>query len=187
MKIHILFWFALVLPLLAQTGVAPAGAAAPGGLKDALVKHWKLSAGFTIAVADAMPAENYSFRPNPAEMSFGELITHISVGDFFGCQAASGANGIRFPEFTGKIAEWINAQDKVEIDKATALPLLGDAFAFCDKVIESMTAKQLETGSPGKFTGFEFLWAYFTHTAHHRGQAEVYLRLKGIKPPEYAF
>ena len=28
-------------------------------------------------------------------------------------------------------------------------------------------------------TGFEWLWAYFTHTAHHRGQAEVYLRLLG--------
>jgi uncharacterized damage-inducible protein DinB len=36
-------------------------------------------------------------------------------------------------------------------------------------------------------TGFEWLWAYFTHTAHHRGQAEVYLRLRGIKPPDYRF
>jgi uncharacterized damage-inducible protein DinB len=38
-----------------------------------------------------------------------------------------------------------------------------------------------------KMTGFEWLWAYFTHTAHHRGQLEVYLRLKGIKPPDYVF
>ena len=36
-------------------------------------------------------------------------------------------------------------------------------------------------------TGFEWLWSYFTHTAHHRGQAEVYLRMKGIKPPTYQF
>jgi uncharacterized damage-inducible protein DinB len=36
-------------------------------------------------------------------------------------------------------------------------------------------------------TGFEWLWAYFTHTAHHRGQLEVYLRLKSIKPPDYVF
>jgi uncharacterized damage-inducible protein DinB len=34
---------------------------------------------------------------------------------------------------------------------------------------------------------FELLWGGFTHTAHHRGQAEVYLRLKGIKPPDYKF
>ena len=38
-----------------------------------------------------------------------------------------------------------------------------------------------------KLTGFEWLWGYFTHTAHHRGQAEVYLRVKGIKPPDYRF
>src|ERR1022692_1891581 len=36
-------------------------------------------------------------------------------------------------------------------------------------------------------TGFEWLWAYFTHTAHHRAQAEVYLRVKGIQPPDYMF
>ena len=43
-------------------------------------------------------------------------------------------------------------------------------------------------GNPKKnLTGFEWLWSYFTHSAHHRGQAEVYLRLKGIKPPVYAF
>jgi uncharacterized damage-inducible protein DinB len=33
----------------------------------------------------------------------------------------------------------------------------------------------------------EQLWAAFTHTAHHRGQAEVYLRVKNIKPPGYRF
>jgi len=38
-----------------------------------------------------------------------------------------------------------------------------------------------------KMTAFEWLWAYFTHTAHHRGQSEVYLRIKGIKAPEYVF
>ena len=29
------------------------------------------------------------------------------------------------------------------------------------------------------------IWWAFTHTAHHRGQAVVYLRLKGITPPDY--
>jgi uncharacterized damage-inducible protein DinB len=43
-------------------------------------------------------------------------------------------------------------------------------------------------GPPNRnLTGAEWLWSYFTHTAHHRGQAEVYLRLKGIKPPAYEF
>jgi len=27
----------------------------------------------------------------------------------------------------------------------------------------------------------------FVHTAHHRAQCEVYMRAKGIKPPDYRF
>jgi uncharacterized damage-inducible protein DinB len=27
----------------------------------------------------------------------------------------------------------------------------------------------------------------FVHTAHHRAQCDVYLRAKGIKPPDYTF
>ena len=33
----------------------------------------------------------------------------------------------------------------------------------------------------------ELVLGMFTHTAHHRGQAEVYLRANGIKPPAYRF
>ena len=33
----------------------------------------------------------------------------------------------------------------------------------------------------------EALWYTFTHMAHHRGQAEVYLRVKNIKPPRGGF
>jgi uncharacterized damage-inducible protein DinB len=52
-----------------------------------------------------------------------------------------------------------------------------------------MTPEKLDAvvGTTRKMTGFEWLWAYFTHTAHHRGQAEVYLRIKGIQPPDYVF
>ena len=175
MKIQAALWFWFVSSLSAQTS-----------LKDELIKHYKTSAEFTIAVANAMPAENYGFRPNPNEMSYGELMAHIGAYVFLGCQAAS---GIRVPEFPAKITEWAKAQDKVEIDKATALPFLAGAFAFCNKAIESMTPESLEKrpANAGNLTGFEWLWQYFTHTAHHRGQAEVYLRLKGIKPPEYVF
>jgi hypothetical protein len=175
---------ALVLPLSAQTSPqTPGSVAVDASIKDSLIKHWKTSGEFTIAVADAMPAENYGFRPNPEEMSFGELITHIGAFVFLGCQSAS---GISVPEFPAKINEWARAQTKVEIDKTTALPFLRDAFAFCDKAIESMTPESLAKRAANQ-SAFEWLWQYFTHTAHHRGQAEVYLRLKGIKPPDYVF
>src|SRR6202521_3891360 len=49
-----------------------------GDLKTLFAKHWQISKEFTLAVAEAMPAEYYNFKPNPEEMSFGELMSHIA-------------------------------------------------------------------------------------------------------------
>lgn len=48
--------------------------------------------------------------------------------------------------------------------------------------------EQLSTphNSPdGRLLGREILLAMYIHVAHHRGQAEIYLRDKGIKSPGY--
>jgi uncharacterized damage-inducible protein DinB len=167
---------ALSTPAPAQTTV-----------KDALAKHWKTSGEFTIAVADAMPADGYNFRPSPEEMSFGQLMAHIAMADVGACANAS---GLPRPEMPPKLAEWAKSSGKAEVSKEAAMPFLKDTFDFCDKAVAAMTPERLDTavGPPARnLTGFEWLWAYFTHTAHHRGQAEVYLRVKGIKPPDYRF
>jgi uncharacterized damage-inducible protein DinB len=155
--------------------------------KDVLLKHWKASSDFTLAVAGAMPAEGYNFRPVPEEMSFGDVMAHISVANRGACANAS---GLTPPDLPPKIADWLKDHTKVEVDKDTALQFMKDTFAFCYRAITEVPVGRLDTvvGPPNRnMTGTEWLWSYFTHTAHHRGQAEVYLRLKGIKPPPYSF
>lgn len=39
----------------------------------------------------------------------------------------------------------------------------------------------------GDLTGTEMLLFVLDHTTHHRASAEMYLRAKGITPPEYEF
>src|SRR2546428_11027622 len=46
--------------------------------KGLFLKHWQVSKDFTLAVAEAMPAESYSFKPNPQEMSFGEMMINLA-------------------------------------------------------------------------------------------------------------
>jgi uncharacterized damage-inducible protein DinB len=155
--------------------------------KDILVKHWKASGELTLAVANAMPADGYNFRPTPEEMSFGELMAHIAAADRGACANAS---GLTAPALPAKISVWAKDSIKVDVDKETAIPFLKDTFEFCSKAITDMPVSRMDTvvGPPNRnLTGIEWLWSYFTHTAHHRGQAEVYLRLKGIKPPDYTF
>jgi uncharacterized damage-inducible protein DinB len=59
-----------------------------------------------------------------------------------------------------------------------------------NKAAAGMTSERLDSvvGPAERHpTGFAWLWAYFTHTAHHRAQAGVYLRVKGIQPPDCVF
>jgi uncharacterized damage-inducible protein DinB len=164
---------ALALPAFSQSTV-----------KDALVKHWKTTGEFTIAVAKAMPAESYSFKPQQDEMSFGQLMTHIGAADIGACVAVS---GLQRPDEPAQVAAWRKDQ-KLDVDRASAIEYLTLVFNFCNKAIDSIGWDKLDAKVANTpLTGFERLWSYFTHTAHHRGQAEVYLRVKGIKPPDYVF
>jgi len=176
MKIDLLTLLVLAVPSLAQNTV-----------KEALAKHWKTSAEFTIAVGNAMPADSYNFRPNAAEMGFGQLMAHIAGINEYACAIAS---GLPRPELPAKIVEWSKDTEKVEVSKETAIPFLKESFEFCNKAVAAMTPERLDmvVGPKARnMTGFEWLFGYFTHTAHHRAQAEVYLRVKGIKPPDYQF
>lgn len=173
MKPTLLTLVALALPAFSQTTV-----------KDTLVKHWKVTGEFTLAVAKAMPAADYGFRPVPEEMSFGQVMTHIGAADIGTCAAVS---GMQRPDEPAKVAAWRKDQ-KLDIDRDTAIEYLTLVFNFCNKAIESTSWEKLDAKVGNtQLTGFERFWSYFTHTAHHRGQAEVYLRLKGIKPPDYVF
>jgi uncharacterized damage-inducible protein DinB len=176
MKSSLLTILMVTVPVLAQTTV-----------KDALVKHWKTSGEFTIAVARSMPAESYNFRPHLEEMTFGQLMRHIAAVNLQGCAHAS---GMTLPTLPPKIAELAKDKGDVDIEKATAIEFLNDSFAFCNKAVASTSPERMNTvvGPPAShLTGFEWLWSDFTHTAHHRGQAQIYLRVKGVKPPDYAF
>jgi uncharacterized damage-inducible protein DinB len=172
--------------LLAVLAVAiPAFAQTPQ--KEVLLKHWKTSGEFTLAVAGAMPAESYTFRPTPEEMSFGQLMAHIAMADRNACTQAS---GLTAPALPPAIEAWAKDSAKVDVSKEAATALVKDIFDFCGRAITEMPAANADkvVGPPNRnLSGTEWLWSYFTHTAHHRGQAEVYLRLKGIKPPAYAF
>jgi len=162
----------------------PAAAQSPN--KDVLLKHWKTSGEFTLAVANAMPADGYNFRATPEEMTFGQLMAHIGLADRNACSLAS---GLTAPALPAAIEAW-SKETKLDVSKDAGSSFIKDVFEFCGKAIAEMPAGNLDKvlGPANRnLTGGEWLWSYFTHTAHHRGQAEVYLRLKGIKPPAYAF
>jgi len=146
-------------------------------------KHWQTSKEFTLAVAEAMPAADYNFKPNDEEMSFGKVMAHIALANN---RAFATVSGLKAPETPEKIAAAYKDPKGGVFDKESTIQFLRDSFDFCTKALAETTPEKFDA-TTGGMTGRERLWAYFTHTAHHRGQAEVYLRMKNIKPPDYRF
>ena len=73
-------------------------------------------------------------------------------------------------------------------DKEAAVKYLGNSFSYCSGIIPNLSAVQLDAvhDSPeGQLPERDVLLAMYVHMAHHRGQAEIYLRDKGIRPPGY--
>src|SRR5437763_11123304 len=155
MKKTVLTMLILSLPALAQTTI-----------KDSLVKHWKVTEDFTLAVAKMMPADSYGFRPVPEELSFGQLMIQIGGANLNACANAS---GMQRPAVPSKLTDAYK-DEKIDIDKDAAVQFLSDSFEFCNKAVAAMTPEKLDAvvgPQNRKMTGFEWLWAYFTHTAHH--------------------
>ena len=154
------------LPLVAQDN----------SISMLMTKHWKTSKEFTLAVAQLMPDADYGFKPNAEEMSFGEVMTHIGMANAnYVARAAGEKNPFTRPK---------------ESDKATAIKFLTETYDYCIQKLSGLSndAFGKMSGPEGRqMSGTEAAWAGFTHTAHHRGQAEVYLRVKNIKPPAYVF
>jgi uncharacterized damage-inducible protein DinB len=158
----------LLVGALAGSGVSAAEHGA--GEYD---KHFGALAKLSIAVGQAMPADKYGFRPHAESMTFGELMKHIAVTNY---QFCAGLKDAEAPSTASPS------------DKDGVVKLLSDSFEYCSGVIPSLSEQQLSAvhNSPdGRLPGREVLLAMFVHVAHHRGQAEIYLRDNGIKPPSY--
>ena len=148
------------------------------------IHDWEISKQFTLEVAKTMPAELYSFKPNPDEMTFGEQIVHIA-----------GANVFRFQQITVvKPPFEFDPAHLPPTDKDSATKMLAQSFDYVLQVLPGITDEQLKRtwhipSWKGRTEpdGRAMILNMFVHTAHHRAQCEVYMRVKGIKPPDYTF
>jgi uncharacterized damage-inducible protein DinB len=151
---------------------------------EEFVQDWRISRQFTLDVAAAMPADFYTFKPNPEEMTFGEQMVHIAVSNLY-----------RFNQITGiQMPFPLDLSKPPASDKATVIKLLEQSFDYVLAVLPTITSEELKrTWHVPSWKGHTdpdgraMILNMFVHTAHHRAQCEVYMRAKGIKPPDYTF
>lgn len=161
---------------VAAAAVAARPARAASGSAAVYLKRWNTAKEFTIKVADEMPAEHYGFKPTPEMRDFGSLIIHLG-----------GANTRYFARIKGQPSPF---KDPEKPDKETVKKFLAETFDWCAKVLDGMSEEDMAKSYPGTgkqppVIGRDLVLNGFIHTSHHRGYAEVYLRLKGVPPPRY--
>ena len=151
--------------------------------KTAFTKVFENSKSYTLEVAEAMPAEDYNFKTTDSVRTFGEQLAHIGISSQFILEKL--IKGKEIPE-TDITEQQIGASKEMTIE------LLTKSFDAVISSLNSMDDATLnekfvlfflpEKPTYAKHEGFVFLR---DHITHHRGQAIVYLRIKGHKAPQY--
>ena len=116
-------YHAVLLSLL----VLSAGAAAAQSNAAAEYGHLNALAGLSVAVAQAMPAEKFVFRPHPESMNFGELLNHIAATNYQFCARLKDSGPPPLPSPAGM---------------ESVVKLLGDSFGSCSALVSTLTEEQ---------------------------------------------
>jgi uncharacterized damage-inducible protein DinB len=166
----------------AQTTGAGYNALTPSLAADAKTMHMTIRRNLADA-AQAMPAEEYSFRATPDVRTFAQLIGHVVNANWFFCSQAK----------EDKSPATTNYEQL--IDKAALVKALNDSLAYCDEVYSATTDANftrpvqmqggLGTGATNTVRG-AILMFNTTHNNEHYGNIVVYMRLKGHVPPSTA-
>lgn len=172
-----------VAGLLTAVTYASAGAADPGakpaatGIKAEFVRNLDSAGDKLIQLAEAVPAEKYSWRPAEGVRSFAEVFLHAAGGNYFipsftGAKMPDGFDPKTFETSTTKKEE-IVAQLKKSLEHVKAA-----ANAVSDSDMDTQVKWFLGEGSKR-----EILFFTAAHDHEHLGQLIAYARVNGIAPP----
>jgi uncharacterized damage-inducible protein DinB len=176
MHVRLYSALAAAVMLLPQTGAAQAtNTAAANPVSDAFRDYAKQSAKNLIAAAEEFPADKYSYKPTPAQMSVGDIVVHLSQGNDYLCGSIGGTKA---PTRT-KVASTES--------KEALLARLRETFAFCDQSLASLTdatlGEQLPFFGGRKMSRAAVMTLTTGDWADHYSQYANYLRLNGMVPP----
>ncbi len=157
---------------------ARAASAQTVSLKAELLRDWSEMKSTIHALAEAMPAEKYSFKATPPQRDFAQQVIHIA-----------NANLVNLRFLGGKtLAPGVNRQ---ATGKSEAIATMDATFDYGTALINEFSDETLmQTVQTNAFLGpssrARVVWFLLGHTWDIYGQMVVYLRLNGGTPPASA-
>jgi uncharacterized damage-inducible protein DinB len=169
----------MVVPSVAQAGAtAQSAASAPtSGVRAEFLNELKIQEDKFVQLAQAIPADKYTWRPAEGVRSISEVFLHVAAANFnlphvFGVPPPPGFK--------------VQGFEKSTTDKAKIIQALQDAFAHMRQAVVNMPDSDLEKqvdwfGAKNTYRGI--LLFILRHNAEHLGQAIAYARMNGVVPP----
>lgn len=172
--------FALILPgLHAGAQVNPYKDGTPGvtGYRSEVLAEVMIQENKFERLAEAIPADKYTWRPAPDVRSVAEVFLHVATANYnlyklVGTQPPAGVD----PQ----------GLEKSTSDKAKVIAALKDSYAHARKAITAMPDADLEKSLDwfgGKNTERGALLFIVRHGSEHLGQSIAYARMIGVVPP----
>jgi hypothetical protein len=161
---------------LAQAAAPAPAAAAP--VKDPVTASLKLllprSQNNTIGAIESMPADKFSYKPTPDQITFAHLVAHIASANNFLCSKAANVDAPKVDE----------VKDTDPKDKLLAAAKA--SYEFCSSALAKMDDSHL--GDTVEMFGRQLPRAAAALSlaggwADHYAAAAMYLRLNNILPP----
>ncbi|MEO6962633.1 MAG: DinB family protein [Puia sp.] len=132
---------------------------------------------YTLKVAELMPEKQYEFKPVKEEMGFGEQLLHLSANMGWLCSS-----------YLSNSQDPVTQADLKDQKKKEIISVLNKTYDYAINVLQHFQAAHLADTVvffAGSMNKLQIINLLNDHQTHHRAQMLVYLRLNGIKPPDY--
>lgn len=169
-------FLACALPVLDAQDAAKSAPATPPTFKEVFLNRLDDTEKKLVSLAEAIPAEKYSWRPGEGVRSISEVFMHEAGANtffmtFFGVKPPAG--------FDPKAETTITDKPKVIEALKAAFAHVRDGVSQISDADMSKTTKMFGN----TLTYEEGLFIMANHMHEHLGQAIAYARMNGVVPP----
>jgi uncharacterized damage-inducible protein DinB len=151
-------------------------AQAPEGIWQGYDGEWKHVSQQLLALAEATPAEKFSWRPAPGVRSTSEVYMHIAIANFY----LLSVTGPKMP------ADLNDDMEKTVTSKAEVIAWLKRSLEAVKTAHAAETPKDLERKvkiDDRDATVDGMYLRIIVHANEHMGQLIAYARMTGVVPP----
>jgi uncharacterized damage-inducible protein DinB len=171
----------------------PCLAQKPGGFQSDYLRELQVPATQLVQLAEAMPAEKYSWRPGPGVRSVGEVYVHIAAGNFllldiagvkapddlYGSLPTNVSRTIAVANRTRELEQKITGKEQIVQLLKRSLAAVKENFSKTDGPALNRTVDFFEDKSTVRGVYLRIL----AHNNEHMGQSVAYARMNRIVPP----